>query len=207
VTAPARTAPIVVFDVGNVLLRWDVRFLYRKLFSDAGQMDAFLANICTPAWNLEQDRGRTWAEAVKKLVAEHPQWEREIRAHDERWQETISEAISGSVAVLERLKALGQPVYAITNFSAEKWDDATARFPFLTLFDGVVVSAHERLLKPDPAIYRVLFARYGLVPGDCIFIDDSAANIAAAQALGMKTVHFVEPIDLATELTRLGVNL
>jgi 2-haloacid dehalogenase len=197
--------PIVVFDVGNVLLRWDVRFLYRKLFADESQMELFLSTICTPAWNLEQDRGRTWAEAVALLVARHPQWEREIRAHDKRWHETVSEAIAGSVAVLEQLKASGQPVYAITNFSAEKWREATVRFPFLTLFDGVVVSAEERLLKPDPAIYHVLFSRYGLTPQDCIFIDDSAANIATARALGMQGVHFVEPIDLAAALRRCGV--
>ena len=202
-----RPEPIVVFDVGNVLLRWDVRFLYRKLFEDEAQMDLFLSTICTPAWNLEQDRGRTWVEGVALLVAQHPQWEAEIRAHDQRWGETISGPISGSVAVLERLKAMGKPVYAITNFSEEKWTEATARFPFLTLFDGVVVSARERLLKPDRAIYRVLFERYNLAAEDCIFIDDSAANVAGARAVGMQTVHFVEPIDLAAELTRLGIRL
>ncbi len=203
----ASAEPVVVFDVGNVLLRWDVRLLYRKLFADAAQMDVFLSTICTPAWNLEQDRGRTWAEGVALLVAQHPQWEAEIRAHDERWGETISGPISGSVEVLERLKALGKPVYAITNFSDEKWIEATARFPFLALFDGVVVSARERLLKPDPAIYHVLLERYNLAAEDCIFIDDSAANIATARQLGMQTVHFVEPIDLAAELRRLGVKL
>ncbi|MGL4975121.1 MAG: HAD family hydrolase, partial [Bosea sp. (in: a-proteobacteria)] len=112
-----------------------------------------------------------------------------------------------SVAVLERLKALGKPVYAITNFSAEKWAESTIRFPVLNLFDGAVVSAHERVVKPDPAIYRVLFERYNLAAEDCIFIDDSATNIAGARAVGMQTVHFIEPIDLAVELARLGVRL
>jgi 2-haloacid dehalogenase len=201
------TEPVVVFDVGNVLLRWDVRFLYRKLFADEAQMDLFLSTICTPDWNLEQDRGRTWADGVAMLVAQHPQWEREIRSHDERWGETVSGAISGSVAVLEQLKASGRRVYAITNFSDEKWQEALLRFPFLTLFDGVVVSARERILKPNPAIYRVLFDRYNLAPEACVFIDDSAANIATARELGMQAVHFVEPIDLAAELGRLGVSL
>ncbi|MGL5362817.1 MAG: HAD family hydrolase, partial [Bosea sp. (in: a-proteobacteria)] len=167
-TSAAKREPIVVFDVGNVLLRWDVRLLYRQLFSDEAQMDLFLKTICTPAWNIEQDRGRSWAEGVSLLVSQHPQWEAEIRAFDERWQETVSGSISGSVAVLERLKALGKPVYAITNFSAEKWAESTIRFPFLTTFDGAVVSAHERVVKPDPAIYRVLFERYDLAAEDCI---------------------------------------
>ncbi|TAJ28414.1 HAD family phosphatase, partial [Bosea sp. (in: a-proteobacteria)] len=194
------TAPTVVFDVGNVLLRWDPTLVYRELIPEAGKRDWFMRNVCTGAWNIEQDRGRSWEEGVALLVSRHPEWEREIRAYDERWHESVPGVIEDSVAVLAELKARGEKVYAITNFSREKWAECLIRFPFLQRFDGVVVSAHERLIKPDPAIYRVLFERYSLEARDCIFIDDSEKNIAAASETGMKTVHFIEPIDLRAAL-------
>ena len=199
--------PIIVFDVGNVLLRWDPRLLYRALIPDETRLHWFMQNVCTAAWNIEQDRGRSWEDGVALLVKSHPEWEAQIRAHDERWHETVSGVIEDSVAVLAELKARGDKVYAITNFSREKWAECLIRFPFLQSFDGAVVSAHERLIKPDPAIYRTLLERYGLEAGDCIFIDDSARNVEAARSLGMKTVHFVEPIDLRAELRGLGVAL
>ncbi|WP_332680835.1 HAD family hydrolase [Bosea sp. (in: a-proteobacteria)] len=200
-------SPKVVFDVGNVLLRWDPRHLYRQLIPDAGKRDWFMANVCTAAWNIEQDRGRPWAEAVAGLAAEHPEWAREINAFDERWHETVPGVVEDSVAVLAELKAKGEPVYAITNFSREKWAECLIRFPFLRNFDGAVVSAHERLLKPDPAIYRVLIERYGLEAGDCIFIDDSEKNVLGARSVGMQGLHFVEPIDLRAQLRSMGVAL
>lgn len=199
------TAPTVVFDVGNVLLRWDPKLVYRELIPESERLDWFMANVCTGAWNIEQDRGRSWEEAVALLVAQHPEWEREIRAYDERWYESIPGVIEQSVDVLAALKARGEKVYAITNFSREKWAECLTRFPFLQSFDGVVVSAHERVIKPDPAIFAVLFARYALSPSDCIFIDDSEKNIVAADRAGMKTVHFVEPIDLRAELGAHGL--
>jgi len=196
--------PVVVFDIGNVLLRWDPRFLYERIFDDRSRMESFLAEICTPAWNIELDRGGRFDEAVAALSAQHPQFEAEIRAFDERWLEMIPHAIEENVAVLEALKAAGRPVYAITNFSAEKFIVARENFSFLDSFDGVVVSAHERLLKPDAAIYEVFFSRYGLRARDCIFIDDSAANIETAIALGMQAVHFVEGVDVAARLRQYG---
>ena len=197
----------VVFDVGNVLLRWDPFHLYRNLIPDDAKRDWFLRNVCTAAWNIEQDRGRPWPEAVALLVGQHPEWEAEIRAYDERWHETVPSIIEDSVATLAELKAKGEQVYAITNFSREKWAECLIRFPFLQSFDGVIVSAHERLLKPDPAIYNVLLDRYGLSAGECIFVDDSARNVEAARAVGMQAVHFVEPIDLRAQLRGLGANL
>jgi 2-haloacid dehalogenase len=200
-------SPAVVFDVGNVLLRWDPRLLYRALIPDEERRRWFMQNVCTAAWNIEQDRGRSWEDGVALLAKAHPEWEAQIRAHDARWHETVPGAIEDSVAVLAELKAKGERVYAVTNFSREKWAECLIRFPFLQSFDGAVVSAHERLIKPDPAIFRVLLERYGLQAGDCVFIDDSEKNVAAARGLGMKAVHFVEPIDLRAELRGLGVGI
>lgn len=200
-------ATTVVFDVGNVLIRWDPRLLYRDLIPDDDRRDWFMQNVCTAAWNIEQDRGRSWEEAVALLVSRHPEWEAEIRAYDERWHETVPGIVEDSVAILAELKARGEKVYAITNFSREKWAESLIRFPFLRSFDGAIVSAHERLIKPDPAIYRLLLDRYGLVAEACIFVDDSHRNVEAARSVGMKAVHFVEPIDLRAELRELGASV
>jgi 2-haloacid dehalogenase len=195
---------IVVFDVGNVLLRWDPRNLYRKLFEDADQMEWFLSTVCTSEWNIEQDRGRDWDEAVALLVKDHPDHETPIRAFHERWHETVSGVFEENVALLGRLREAGVPTYCITNFSGAKFVEAKERFPFLASFDGVIVSGDERLLKPDPEIYHLLLRRYGLNAPDCIFIDDSKANVEAAREVGMQAIQYAEPMDLAAELRRYG---
>jgi 2-haloacid dehalogenase len=195
----------VVFDVGNVLLRWDPRNLYRKLFDDETRMEWFLSTICTGEWNLEQDRGRDWDEAVALLVKDYPDHEAPIRAFHERWHETVSGVIEDNVALLDRLRQAGVPTYCITNFSGPKFIEARERFPFLESFDGVIVSGDERLLKPDAEIYYLLLNRYGLDAPDCVFIDDSKANVEGARAVGMHAIQYAEPMDLATELRRYGI--
>ncbi|WP_246179652.1 HAD family hydrolase [Microvirga thermotolerans] len=200
-----RNPTAVVFDVGNVLLRWDPRNLYRTIFDDEAEMEWFLSTVCTSAWNIEQDRGRDWDEAVALLVEQYPDHESSIRAFHERWEETVSGTIEENVALLERLRGAGVPNYCITNFSGPKFNLSKKRFPFLDGFDGIVVSGDERLLKPEPAIYKLLLDRYGLEADRCIFIDDSKANVEGARAVGMHAIHFVEPMDLAAELSRFGI--
>ncbi|MBN9064572.1 MAG: 2-haloalkanoic acid dehalogenase [Rhizobiales bacterium 65-9] len=195
---------IPVFDIGNVLINWDPRHLYRKLFDDHGEMETFLETVCTDAWNLEQDRGRTFADAVEALTPQFPHYADHIRAYDERWPEMIPGAIEDSVALLTTLRAACPRVFAITNFNQDKFRLAQARFPFLTVFDDVVVSGDEKLLKPDPAIYQVLFDRQGVRPSDCAFVDDSEKNVLAARALGMHAIHFRTPQQAREEFRALG---
>lgn len=197
----------IVFDIGNVLIGWDPRALYRKVFDDPARMEWFLAEVCHHEWNLEQDRGRLFAEAVAERTALFPHLADEIRAYDERWPETVTGPIEGSVAILAAVRAAGIPNYAITNFSSEKFAVAQEMFPFLRGFDGIVVSGDEKLVKPDPAIYRVLLDRYGLAAADCLFIDDSAANVEAARSVGMAAHHFTGPEEMAAALDRLGFRL
>lgn len=201
----AKQPSIVVFDVGNVLIDWDPRHLYRKVFTDPARMDWFLAEVCTPEWNLEQDRGRSFAEAIAERIALFPDLAAEIRAYDERWHETVSGAIEDSVALLEALRAGGVRTFAITNFSTEKFALAQQRFPFLKGFEGIVVSGAEKMLKPDPAIYRTLLDRYRLAAGDCLFIDDSMKNVEGAKSVGMHGHHFTSPAALAAEFRRHGL--
>ncbi len=197
----------VVFDVGNVLIAWDPRNLYRRLIPNEPDMEHFLENVATMGWNIEQDRGRSWKEGVDHLVALHPQHASLIRAYDEQWHEMIPGVIQGSVDILHRLQGAGIPVYAITNFSAEKWVLACERFDFLNSFKDVVVSAHERLLKPDAVIYNRLLERNRLEAGQCVFIDDSEKNVRGAQVVGMKGVHFSNAEHLAQELRLLGFDV
>ena len=196
----------VVFDLGAVLIDWDPRYLYRSLFpGDEAGMERFLAEICTLDWNHRQDEGRSWADAVALLVAEHPGERERIEAYHRRWPEMLGGPIDGTVAILAELRAAGAPLYALTNWSAETWPIAFDRFDFLGWFDGVVVSGAERVAKPDPAIYRILLERYRLDPARTLFIDDRQANVDGARAVGMGAVPFDGPGPLRGELVRRGL--
>jgi 2-haloacid dehalogenase len=195
----------VVFDIGNVLLHWDPRHLYRKIFADPGEMEWFLAHVCNAEWNLKQDLGRSFADAVAEASAAHPRLAREIEAFDRRWHETLPAAIEGSVAILKELHQAGRPLYAITNFNAEKFRETRARFAFLAQFRDIVVSGEEGIAKPDAEIYRRLTRRNAMDPRACLFIDDNEANVAAARDSGMAGHHFRSPEALRQELSERGL--
>jgi 2-haloacid dehalogenase len=190
----------VVFDLGGVLIDWDPRYLYRKLLADEAAVEEFLATVCTPEWNAEQDRGRPFAEGVAELVERHPAHAAAITAYSERWPEMLGGDIPGTVEVLAELRAAGMPRYALTNWSAETFVVARERFAFLDWFDGVVVSGEERMIKPDPEIFQVLLDRFGLDPGATFYVDDSEANVAAARRLGFDAVRFTDPRQLRRDL-------
>lgn len=194
-----------VFDVGNVLIEWNPRFLYEKVIADPKRLDWFMGNVWDGALNLELDRGLPFAEGIARLVARHPDWENEIRAFDERWDETAPRAIAANVEVLAELRAKSVPCYSITNFSNEKFALTRKRFPFLDTFDGLIVSAHEKLVKPDPAIYQLLLSRYGLSANEGVFIDDSETNVRAAESVGFHTVHVRPDNDLRAALAALSL--
>jgi 2-haloacid dehalogenase len=190
----------VVFDLGMVLIEWDPRHLYRKVFADEAKMEWFLAEVCSPAWNLEQDRGRSWDDAIGEAIARHPTWEKEIRLYRSRWMEMVPGAIAGSVDILEELHGRGVPLYAITNWNDETFWETRERFAFLSLFKDIVVSGDEKLLKPEPAIFQLLARRNGIDLGHSIFIDDSLKNVKGAEAVGMKGHHFTSPEGLRSAL-------
>jgi 2-haloacid dehalogenase len=167
----------VVFDLGGVLIDWDPRYLYRKLLADEAAVEEFLATVCTPEWNTEQDRGRPFAEGVAELVERHPEQAAAIAAYHERWPEMLGGDVSGAVELLAELRAAGVPLYALTNWSTETFVFARERFAFLEWFDGVLVSGEERLIKPDPAIFELLAERFGLDPRATFYVDDSAVNV------------------------------
>ena len=195
----------VVFDIGNVLVHWEPRALYRKIFATEAEVDWFITNVCNSAWNLEQDRGRSFAAAVRESTARFPEHAEAIAAYDLRWHETVLGPIDGTVEILEDLRQRGTPLYAITNFNQDKFRETLERFAFLGVFRDIVVSGDERILKPDPAIYRLLLDRNGLAASSCVFIDDSEKNVRGAEAVGMKAILFTTPDALRTELAGMGL--
>lgn len=196
----------VVFDVGNVLLHWDAKRVYRDVFETDAQIDKFFCEIGFDAWNMAQDAGRSWADGVAKASAAHPKHADLIARFDRDWHDAIPGPINGTVDILSTLKGAGIPLYAITNFSAEKWAECQTRFPFLAnSFRGIVVSAHEKLVKPDPAIFQLFLDRHTQSAEDCIFIDDSPANVASAIALGFDGILFETPQALAVRLQERGL--
>ena len=198
--------PAVIFDLGGVLVDWDPRNLYRRFFNgDAAAIDRFLAEIDFHTWNLEQDRGRSFADGVAELSAKFPQYADLIRAYDQYWEESITGPIGGSIKLLESLKAAGYLVSLLSNISREKYEVLRRKYDFFSEFDACLISADVQLLKPDPRIYALLLAQIDRAAADCIFIDDSAVNVAGADRLGMTAIQFQSPHQVKTELQQRGV--
>lgn len=195
----------VVFDLGDVLIPWNPRNLYRKLFSDEASMERFLGEVCTPDWNAQQDAGRTLSEGTELLVQAFPQEEERIRAFYDRWGEMLGEVIEGSAQLVLELKAKGYRVLALSNWSAQTFPRARHLYPVLDEFEGIVVSGYEGMAKPDPRIYQLLCERHGVVPERTVFIDDSLRNVEGAKAVGMHAIHFHSPEGLREALVSMGL--
>jgi 2-haloacid dehalogenase len=197
---------IVVFDLGGVLIDWDPRYLYRKLFGgDTHAMEEFLATVCTQSWNEQQDAGRPFAEACASLKQVHPGKAKLIDAWFERYDETLGGPISGTVEILAELNSGGVPLYALSNWSAETFPAALKRFEFLKWFTGVMLSGEVKLLKPDPRIFKLFLDTFSIDPAMAVYIDDREPNVEAATTCGMHGIVFTDAAALRIELTRLGL--
>jgi len=196
----------VVFDLGGVLIDWDPRYLYRQLFDgDEAGMERFLAEVCTPAWNAEQDAGRPWTEAVELLVQEYPQERGRIEAYHARWEEMLGGAIDETVEVLRELQDRPVRLFALSNWSAETFPIARRRYPFLGWFDGIVISGEVGICKPDERVFRHLITTHTIEPETTVFVDDSNVNVEAARGVGMMAIPFTGGRELREELVQLGV--
>src|ERR1051326_4986479 len=201
---PARDT--VVFDLGGVLIDWDPRHLYRKLFAgDETAMEHFLANVCTHEWNRCQDAGRSFAEGARLLKAEHSEKAELIDAYFARFDEMMPGPIAGSVEILSELRDRGTPLYGLTNFSAETYAPAFERFEFLRWFRGILVSGEIGLIKPDPRIFALLIRRFAIDPRSPVNIDDVEPNVIAARPFGLHAIHFTTAASLRAELVALGL--
>ncbi len=197
----------VIFDIGNVLVDWNPRHLYRKLIPDVAEMERVLHDIVPMSWHGELDAGKPFAQGVRERVALFPDYASLIEAWDKRWTEMIAGPIEGSVAIMQALKAAKIPILGITNYNREKFDGERQYFAFYNWFDDIVVSGDVGLLKPDPRIYQLLIARNKLNPSRAIFIDDRLENVQAAEAVGLQGHHFQGAESLRFALKALGLPL
>jgi 2-haloacid dehalogenase/putative hydrolase of the HAD superfamily len=195
----------VLWDFGNVIVRWDPRTLYSKIFPDPAERDRFLSDVCTMAWHAPTDCGVTFDENCAALIAVHPQHEAEILAWHRRWDEMFSGPIAETEAAIEALHARGVPQYGLSNISHETLDSTLAMSPAFARLAGVIASGREGVMKPDPAIFHLTCERFGLAPGDLFFVDDSPRNIATAEALGFHVHHFTDPTALRPALEARGL--
>ncbi len=198
----------IIFDLGGVLIDWNPRHLYRKIFDDEAKMEHFLKDITTSDWNEEQDAGRPVAEATEILVNQHPEYKKEIEAFYGRWPEMLGGPIQGTVDIFKALKDAGtHKIVALTNWSAETFPVAQERYEFLTWFEGILVSGEEKLKKPDHKIYHLILDRYGIKAENAVFIDDNLRNIKASIECGLHGIHFESPEQLKKSLLEYGIEL
>jgi 2-haloacid dehalogenase len=203
-----RSIDTIIFDLGGVLIDWNPRYVYRKIFKTEEETEWFLENVATSEWNENQDAGYPLHKATQELIAKHPEWEPEIKAYYGRWLEMLGDQIHETVEILRQLKQAGKyKLYALTNWSAETFPHALERFEFFKLFEGVVVSGEEKMRKPSPEFYKIIIDRYHLDPLTTIFIDDSLRNVTGAEALGITGIHFHNPSQLKEELQKLGIEI
>jgi len=196
----------IIFDLGNVLIDWNPKYVFDKMFDDEEKKKYFFENICTMEWNETQDAGRSIKEATEELVALHPNWKEYIEAYYDQWTDMLGGPIHDTVQIFRQLKESGKfKLYALTNWSAELFPYALELYEFLHWFDGRVVSGEEKIRKPSPEFYHVLLDRFNVLPEEALFIDDNFRNIQAAEKIGIHTIHFISPQQLKEELENLNL--
>jgi len=186
------TITTIIFDFGGVLMDWNPRYAYKPIFKDDEKMEWFLENICTDEWNIEQDRGRTLKEGTQLLQKQHPEYHDLIQAYYDNWETMLHSDIPESVEILKILAAK-YPTYGLTNWSAETFPIAYKKYSHFQLFKGILVSGEEKLIKPNPEIYKLMLKRFDLDAENSLFIDDNIKNIEAAKELNFNCIHFHSP--------------
>jgi 2-haloacid dehalogenase len=196
----------IIFDLGGVLIDWNPRHLYRKIFKTEEEIDWFLQNVCTSEWNEQQDAGRSFEEATDELLAKFPEHELAIRAWYGRWEETINGHLQETVEIFKELRdSKKYRLYALTNWSEQTFPWALQNFEFLHWFEGIVVSGIEKSRKPFPEFYKILLERYKIDPSKAVFIDDSHRNVLGGEAVGIKSIHFQSAKQLRKDLKDLKI--
>ena len=197
----------IIFDLGGVLVDWNPRHLYRKIFKDQEEMEFFLSQVCTPDWNAQMDRGYPFKTAIGELTDQHPEYTLQIQAFFERWEEMVVGSFPETVKILEEIKGAGYPLAGLSNWSGETLPRVAHHFEFLAWLDPLVVSGEVEMVKPDPEIFQYLLKTIQRDPEECIFIDDSEINIQTAEELGFECIHYISPIQLRSRLEELEILL
>ncbi len=195
----------LVFDLGGVLIDWDPRFLYHKIFPNQDEMEYFLRAVCSPEWNLQMDGEKSFNDAINELIPHHPEYADQIRAYFNRWEEMIAGIIPETVKILVELKNADYPLAALSNWSSETFPVVNAKYEFLDWFKPLIISGRVGLVKPDPDIFHLILCSIDRDPDQCIFIDDMKQNIQVADEIGFDTIHYSSPHRLRLDLVSRGI--
>ena len=194
-----------LFDLGGVFFDWDPNHFYKNVFENIEEREFFLAEVCNDQWNVQQDAGRSIAEAELELIPKFPHYEKEIKMYYKNHRKMIRGVFEESVDILKKLKDKNYECYVLSNWSAETFAGMTDDYPFLKLFNGLLISGEDKLIKPDHAIYQLARDRFNLNPEETVFIDDKLENIQAAQEMNFKTIHLTNPNIIETEIKKFLV--
>jgi 2-haloacid dehalogenase len=200
------TIQAILFDFGNVLLEWNPRYVYRRYFpGDEEAMENFFHEVNFMDWNALQDKGRSFTEGVADLSKQFPHYADLIQAYHDHWKDSIGDPLEGTVEILKRLKKAGYPLYGLSNWSAETFPYARQKFYFFNLFDDIIISGEVLSIKPEPQFFEIALRRIGRPASECLFIDDSLANIEQARRMGFAAIHFLSAGQLEKDMQRLGI--
>ena len=191
-----------LFDLGGVFFDWDPNHFYKNVFENIEEREFFLAEVCNDQWNVQQDAGRSIAEAELELIPKFPHYEKEIKMYYKNHRKMIRGVFEESVDILKKLKDKNYDCYVLSNWSAETFAGMIDDYPFLKLFDGLLISGEDKLIKPDHAIYQLARDRFNLNPEETVFIDDKRENIEAAKGLDFKTIHLTDPKNIEKEINQ-----
>ena len=191
-----------LFDLGGVFFDWDPNHFYKNVFENIEEREFFLAEVCNDHWNVQQDAGRSIAEAELELIPKFPHYEKEIKMYYKNHRKMIRGVFEESIDILKKLKDKNYECYVLSNWSAETFAGMTDDYPFLKLFDGLLISGEDKLIKPDSAIYELAKNRFNLNPVETVFIDDKQENIEAAKGLDFKTIHLTDPKNIKIEINQ-----
>jgi 2-haloacid dehalogenase len=195
----------IIFDFGNVFVNWDARNLYKRFLPTLEAVDSFLEEIHFADWNAHQDAGRPFKEGVAELSKQFPQYAELIQAYDTHWMDSITETLHETIQIARNLKNSGWALYLLSNFSAEKFMLMQEQHDFLEIFDDMIISGEHNVIKPDPAIFEIALKRINRKAGECLFIDDSSANIETARKMGFITIQYYSPAQLRRDLHQLSI--
>ncbi len=191
-----------LFDLGGVFFDWDPNHFYKDIFENTEEREFFLTEVCNDQWNFQQDAGRSIAAAEIELIPIFPHYEKEIKMYYKNHRKMIRGVFETSVETLRKLKDKNYECYVLSNWSAETFAGMTEDYPFLKLFDGLLISGQDKLIKPDLAIYELAKNRFNLNPEETVFIDDKRENIEAALRLNFKTIHLIDPKNIEKEIKK-----
>ena len=194
-----------LFDLGGVFFDWDPNHFFKNVFDDEEERKYFLTEVCNDQWNIQQDAGRSIAEAESELIPKFPHYENEIKMYYKNHRKMIRGIFEESIEVLRQLKDKNYKCYVLSNWSAETFEGIPIDYPFMQLFDGLLISGEDKLIKPDQAIYELAKKRFNLDPEETVFIDDKLENIEAAQKMNFKTIHLINPKNIEMEIKKFLV--